>query len=104
MNYAAPLTLNASFNNSGNFGIANNSSVTVNGNFTNSAALNVDSYYDPYYPYTTQGGSSLTITGTLTNTGTAATVQVGDTSLQINGPTAITLGGLVNGAGESFVV
>ena len=97
-------TIAAASSNSGTFGIANNSSVTINGNFTNSAALNVDSYYYSFGGVTTQGGSDLTITGTLTNTGTAAAVQVGDTSLGIDAATTITLGGLVNGAGESFQV
>ncbi len=66
---------------------------------TNSAILNFDQYATGLGGG--DGGSSLTISGTLTNSGTGS-VQVGNGSL--SGTTTISLGGLVNGASESFKV
>ncbi len=94
LTYASPLTLSASFTNSGTFGMHNDTAVTVDGGFANSGTLNVDNVTGFEYA---EGGSSLTITGTLANTGT---VQVGSTAL--TSPTTVTLGGLTNASTDSF--
>src|SRR5271166_6411097 len=47
------------------------------------------------------GGSSLTIGGTLANTGA---VQVGPNNFTLSAPTTLTLGGLTNSTGASFVL
>ena len=114
LTYAAPLTLAESspFNNTGTFGIHNNTSVTIDGGFTNSGTLGVDSAYlthDNNISYS-EGGSSLTIKGTLANTGS---VQIGDEYITIfgtaqyglNAATTVTLGGLTNSAStDTFVL
>ena len=92
--YATPLTLSSSVTNKGSFDLNDNTALTVDGGFTNSSALNVDNG-------TSQGGSSLTITGTLANTGA---VQVGPNNLTLGAQTSVTLGGLTNATGASFVL
>jgi fibronectin-binding autotransporter adhesin len=47
------------------------------------------------------GGSSLTIGGTLANTGA---VQIGPNNFTLSAPTTLTLGGLTNSTGASFVL
>ena len=92
--YATPLTLSSSVTNKGSFDLNDNTALTVDGGFTNSSALNVDNG-------TSQGGSSLKITGTLANTGA---VQVGPNNLTLGAQTSVTLGGLTNATGASFVL
>ena len=62
MTYGGPLTLSSAFANTGTFGIHDNTSVTVQGGFTNAASssLNVDNNYSPSFGVA-EGGSSLTI-------------------------------------------
>jgi hypothetical protein len=64
--------------------------------FTNSATLDVDNNYPGFNG---EGDSSLTITGTLANTGT---VQIGNPYL--SSATTVTLGGLTNASGASFAL
>jgi len=94
MTWTAPLTLGSSFTNSGTFGLNATKLVTINGSFTNTATgtLDVDTNYSSYYG-TGSGGSSLTIAGTLNNSGS---VLVGDTADALNATTTLTLGGLSN--------
>ena len=68
-----PLTLNRGFTNTGTFQLNGDTALTIDGGFANSGFLGLDSNYG-------DGGGSLTITGTLANSGTG-TVQVdpGDT-------------------------
>jgi len=89
---ASHVTLGGLVNESGaNFDIENYTVATVNGNVSNSGYLYVDAYDN--------GGSSLTITGTLTNGGT---VTIG--GLSTEAASHVTLGGLVNDSGASFIV
>ena len=99
LTWAGALTLGSSFTNTGDFQLHQHSAVTVDGSYSNSGTLNIDTNYS--YDNYTEGGSSLTVTGTLANT---SSVQIGDTSQGINAATAITLGALVNGSGASFAL
>ena len=92
--HAAPLTLNNAFTNSGNFQLHNGSTLTVMGDFGNSSSLLLDGGGN-------EGGSSLTITGTLNNTGG---VQVGPNNQTLGAADTITLGGLTNASKASFFV
>ena len=87
---AMSLDESGSFSNTGIFGIRNDTTLTVNGGIANSGTLDVDSGSG-------QGGSSLTVTGTLNNT---SAIQIGNGTL--NAATNITLGNLTNGSGASF--
>ena len=88
----------------------NNTSVTVDGGFTNSGTLDVDNAYVASGGALTysEGGSSLTISSTLANTGA---VQIGDrvpynqyVLYGLTAATTVTLGGLTNAAGDSFLL
>ena len=97
LTYAGPLTLGGAFTNSGTFGIHDNTALTINAAFANSGTLDVDNVTGFEYA---EGGSSLTIKGTLTNTNI---VQIGSTSL--TAATTVTLGGLSNSAStDSFTL
>ncbi len=96
------------FTNSGTLGLHNNTSVTVDGGFTNSGTLDVDNAYVASGGALTysEGGSSLTISSTLANTGA---VQIGDrvpynqyVLYGLTAATTVTLGGLTNSANASF--
>ena len=101
LTYGGLLALGSSFTNTGTFGIHDNTTLTVAGGFSNSGVLDVDSI-GSFYAGTGEGGSSLTITGTLANTGV---VQIGDPYLALDAATTVTLGGLANtGAGDSFIL
>ena len=101
LTYGGLLALGSSFTNTGTFGIHDNTTLTVAGGFSNSGMLDVDSI-GSFYAGTGEGGSSLTVTGTLANTGV---VQIGDPYLALDAATAVTLGGLANtGAGDSFIL
>ncbi len=95
LTYVAPLTLNGAFNNSGTFGIHFDTALTVDGGFTNTGTLDVDNEGFGVG----EGGGSLTITGTLNNSGT---VQIGNG--YAGASTTATLGGLTNGSGDTFAV
>jgi hypothetical protein len=100
LTYGGPLSLGSSFTNTGTFGIHDNTTLTVDGNFSNSATLDVDSNGILDEENTDEGGSSLTITGTLANTGA---VQIGTPYL--DAATTVTLGGLTNtGTRDSFTL
>ncbi len=94
--YGAPLTINNSFSNAstGTFGIHDSTTLTVTGGFTNSGTL----YVDPGYA---EGGSKLTIGGTLANSGV---VQIGPNTLNLSAATTVTLGGLTNASGATFLL
>ena len=77
-----------SFNNAGTLGLHNYAAVTVDGGFANSGTLDVDNVNGYQYA---EGGSSLTINGTLTNTGRCRSAAPALTA-----PTTVTLGGLTN--------
>ena len=95
------LALGSSFTNTGTFGIHDNTTLTVAGGFSNSATLDVDSNDNASYG-TGEGGSGLTVTGTLANTGA---VQIGDPILALDAATTVTLGGLTNaGRSDSFIL
>ena len=79
-----PLTLPGPFTNSGTFVLEGTAALTVSSGSTNSGTLDVDTP-------TFDGGGSLTIGGTLANTGSA---QIGNGGL--SAPTVATLGGLTN--------
>ena len=84
------LTESSSFSNAGIFGIANDTTLTIDGGFANSETLNVD--FGPG-----GGGSKLTVTGALNNTGI---IQVGNSTLDAS--TILTLGSLTNASGASL--
>ena len=90
----APLTLSNSLTNSGSFGLAGTAALTVTGGFVSSGTLDLDAGSG-------DGGGSLTIGGTLANTGT---VQVGSGYDNLSAATTLTLGGLKNPTGASFAV
>ncbi|HEY1431044.1 MAG TPA: hypothetical protein VGF39_05350, partial [Stellaceae bacterium] len=79
-----PLTLPGPFTNSGTVALDGTAGLTVSSGFTNSATLDVDAN-------TFDGGGSLTVGGTLANTGA---VQIGNGNL--GAATTATLGGLTN--------
>ena len=78
----------------GTFALEGTAELTVTGAFTNSGALELDIVSG-------NGGSGLTIGGTLANTGT---VQIGPNDYTLSAATTVTLGGLTNGSGASFVL
>jgi hypothetical protein len=84
--------------NSGTFGLHDSATLTITSDFSNSGALDVDNV-DNATAAIEEGGSSLTITGTLANT---STVQIGNPAL--SAPTTVTLGGLTNPTGASFAL
>jgi hypothetical protein len=90
----ASATLTGSLSNSGTFGLHDTGPVTVSGGFTNSGTLDVDNVIGVNFA---EGGSSLTIAGTLDDTGA---VQIGNGDLSAT--TTLTLGGLTNPTGASF--
>jgi fibronectin-binding autotransporter adhesin len=90
----APATLNNAFTNSGSVELEGTSALTVTGSFANSGTLDVDGEYG-------QGASSLTVDGTLTNSDDGS-VFVGNEDL--TAAATVTLDGLVNNSGASFLV
>ena len=81
------------FNNAGTFGLHNYATVTIDGGFTNSGTLDVDSQR------LKKAAASLTISDTLDNTGA---VQIGN-GWYPTAATTVTLGGLTNSAStDSF--
>ncbi|HEU0113421.1 MAG TPA: hypothetical protein VFQ80_02020, partial [Thermomicrobiales bacterium] len=97
LSYAAPLSLVHAFTNTGTFRLHNATALRVSGGFANSGALSLDDS-DPFLGAGNgEGGSSLTITGTLANT---KNVQIGNGDL--SAPTTLTLGGLSNTANISL--
>ena len=98
--FVTPLTLGTPSPTAHWFGMGGITTLTVSGDFANSDTLNVDIGAGlSYIGGDGEGGSSLTITGTLSNT---KTVQVGNS----NSPAAntLTLGALTNASGASFQV
>ena len=111
LTYAAPLSLGGSFTNSGTFGVHDNTAVTIGGGFANSGTLGVDNAVAAFAGAITyaEGGSSLTIGGTLDNTkavqvGSVVVFSDGNRTYGLTAPTTLTLGGLTNPAGASFVL
>ena len=92
LTYASPLTLTATFTNSGTFGMHNYASVTVDGGSRTAGRWTSTSNDE-------EGGSELTISDTLDNTGA---VQIGN-GWYPTAATTLTLGGLTNSAStDSF--
>jgi hypothetical protein len=90
----APVTLDNNLTTSGTVLLTGTSALTVSGNVGNSGNLDLD-------VSASEGGGSLTIGGTLANTGT---VQIGPTSFSLSAATVVTLGGLTNASGAGFEV
>ena len=82
--------------NSGTFGLHNNTTLKIIGGFTNFGTLDVDNNHTGSNG---EGGGSLTIAGTLANSGVA---QIGNAFL--SAATTLALGGLTNAAGASFTL
>ncbi|HME19883.1 MAG TPA: hypothetical protein VKI44_00700, partial [Acetobacteraceae bacterium] len=96
LTYASPLTINNSFTNAstGTFALHDNTAATVHGGFSNNGTLYVDAFSG-------EGGSSLTVDGTLANTGVAVT---GPGNLNLSATSTVSLGGLINATGATFLL
>jgi len=70
------LTVDGAFTNSGTFGLHNYASVIVDGTFTNAGTLDVDNYYYNSANFDA-GGSSLSIGNTLANSGVVNIGNIG---------------------------
>src|SRR5271165_4313598 len=92
---ATALTVTTTGTNSGTVGLAGTAALTVTSGFTNSGALDLDTsaFGD--------GGGSLTVGGTLANTGS---VQIGPSNGTLTAATTVTLGGLNNAAAGTIDV